>query len=138
MYSPKKKAAKVIAEYSTLYPATSSASASGKSKGARLVSANIEIKNIIDKGNNGKRNHIVSFWMYIIWFKFNELENKIIGIIIKLMLTSYDIICDTDLNEPNKAYFEFELQPDNNMPYIPIDDIIKTNNKLLFKSNIFV
>jgi len=32
-YSPKKNKAKVIAEYSTLYPETSSASASGKSKG---------------------------------------------------------------------------------------------------------
>jgi hypothetical protein len=42
-YSPKKNRAKPIAEYSTLYPATNSASASGKSKGARLVSANIEM-----------------------------------------------------------------------------------------------
>ena len=33
-YSPKKNRAKVIAEYSTLYPETSSASASGKSKDA--------------------------------------------------------------------------------------------------------
>jgi hypothetical protein len=32
-YSPKKNRAKVIAEYSTLYPETNSASASGKSKG---------------------------------------------------------------------------------------------------------
>ena len=60
-YSPKKNAAKAIAEYSTLYPATSSASASGKSKGARFVSAKIEIKNIIDTGNKGKKNHKVSF-----------------------------------------------------------------------------
>lgn len=116
VYSPKKNAAKVIAEYSTLYPATSSASASGKSKGARLVSANIEIKKINANGNNGKKNHIVWFWTYIIWFKFNELENSIIGIIIKLILTSYEIICETDRNEPNKAYFELELQPDNKIP----------------------
>jgi len=32
-YSPRKNKAKVIAEYSTLYPETNSASASGKSKG---------------------------------------------------------------------------------------------------------
>jgi hypothetical protein len=31
-YSPRKKKAKVIAEYSILYPETNSASASGKSK----------------------------------------------------------------------------------------------------------
>ena len=42
-YSPKKNKANVIAEYSTLYPETSSASASGKSKGCLLVSANIEM-----------------------------------------------------------------------------------------------
>jgi hypothetical protein len=81
-----------------------------------LVSANIEIKKINANGNNGKKNHIVWFWTYIIWFKFNELENSIIGIIIKLILTSYEIICETDRNEPNKAYFELELQPDNKIP----------------------
>jgi hypothetical protein len=44
-YSPKKNKAKAIAEYSIKYPATSSASASAKSKGARLVSASAEKKN---------------------------------------------------------------------------------------------
>ena len=58
LYSPKKNIAKVIAEYSTKKPATSSASASGNSKGALLVSANIEIKKIIQIGNNGKKYHV--------------------------------------------------------------------------------
>ena len=53
-YSPKKNSAKPIAEYSVLYPETNSASASGKSKGALLVYANPEIKNIINKGKSGK------------------------------------------------------------------------------------
>jgi len=44
LYSPRKNIAKIIDEYSTLYPATNSASASGKSKGALFVSANMEIK----------------------------------------------------------------------------------------------
>jgi hypothetical protein len=34
-----------MAEYSTLYPETNSASASGKSNGGRLVSAKVDIKN---------------------------------------------------------------------------------------------
>lgn len=42
-YSPRKKKANGIEEYSTLYPATNSASASGKSNGALLVSAKIHI-----------------------------------------------------------------------------------------------
>jgi len=41
LYSAKKNRANTIDPYSTLYPATSSASASGKSNGARLVSASI-------------------------------------------------------------------------------------------------
>jgi len=44
LYSAKKNIAKAIDEYSTLYPATISASASGKSNGALLVSAKTEIK----------------------------------------------------------------------------------------------
>jgi len=59
-YSPKKKAANKIPEYSILYPATNSASASPKSKGVLLVSAKIDIKKIIAKGNKGKQNQIVS------------------------------------------------------------------------------
>ena len=52
-YSAKKNSANPILEYSTLNPETSSDSASGKSKGARLVSANIDTKNIKNKGKNG-------------------------------------------------------------------------------------
>jgi hypothetical protein len=51
----------MMAEYSTLYPATNSASASGKSNGTLFVSAKIEIKKMIEIGNKGKINQIVSF-----------------------------------------------------------------------------
>jgi hypothetical protein len=60
VYSPKKKAANIMAEYSTLYPATNSASASGKSNGALFVSANIDMKKITARGKSGKINQIVS------------------------------------------------------------------------------
>jgi hypothetical protein len=56
--SPKKNKANPIAEYSTKYPATNSASASGKSKGCLFVSASAETKNIINKGNKGIQNQI--------------------------------------------------------------------------------
>jgi len=59
LYSPKKNIAKIIDEYSTLYPATNSASASGKSNGALFVSASIEIKKIIAQGSKGKMNQPV-------------------------------------------------------------------------------
>jgi len=57
-YSPRKNKAKVIAEYSTLYPETSSASASGKSNGWRFVSASIDTQKIINIGNKGTTNQI--------------------------------------------------------------------------------
>jgi hypothetical protein len=53
LYSARKKRAKPLAEYSTLYPDTNSASASGRSKGCRLVSANVVTKKTIKTGNNG-------------------------------------------------------------------------------------
>ena len=49
-YSAKKNKAKPILAYSTLNPETSSDSASGKSKGALLVSAKILIKNNKKRG----------------------------------------------------------------------------------------
>jgi len=52
-YSAKKNKAKPMLEYSTLKPETSSDSASGKSNGARFVSAKIETKNIKNKGKKG-------------------------------------------------------------------------------------
>jgi hypothetical protein len=52
-YSAKKKSAKPILAYSTLKPETSSDSASGRSKGARFVSAKIETKNIRKRGKKG-------------------------------------------------------------------------------------
>ena len=70
-YSPRKNKAKVIAEYSTLYPDTSSASASGKSKGCRLVSASIETQNIINIGNKGTMNQIL-LWAITIELKLKE------------------------------------------------------------------
>ncbi len=56
-YSPRKNRAKAMPEYSTLYPATSSASASGKSNGWRLVSARVEMKKTTAIGNSGITNH---------------------------------------------------------------------------------
>src|ERR1700733_8974511 len=52
-YSPRKKSPKLIAEYSTKYPATSVASSSGMSKGGRLVSARADTKNTTNIGSSG-------------------------------------------------------------------------------------
>jgi hypothetical protein len=52
-YSARKNKANPILAYSTLNPDTSSDSASGRSNGARLVSAKIEINHIKNKGKKG-------------------------------------------------------------------------------------
>jgi hypothetical protein len=63
LYSAKKNKANPIAEYSTLYPETNSASASGKSKGCRFVSAKAHIKKrikIIKRGFHNQTLRCVS------------------------------------------------------------------------------
>jgi hypothetical protein len=87
-YSARKNIAKIIEEYSTLYPATSSASASGRSNGVRLVSAIIEMKKIIERGRSGKRNIIVPVCAITISVKLRDPAIKMTGIIIKLIETS--------------------------------------------------
>lgn len=87
LYSAKKKTANINPEYSTLYPATNSASASGKSKGVRFVSAKQPTKNIICKGSNIQINNNCRC-AQIISYKFNDPDIKTIGSIAKLKKTS--------------------------------------------------
>jgi len=77
-YSPKKNIAKIIDEYSILYPATISASASGKSKGALFVSASTAIKNNIHIGHSRKKNQTISC-LYTMSVIFKDPESKITG-----------------------------------------------------------
>jgi hypothetical protein len=86
-YSAIKKRAKVIPEYSTLKPETSSDSPSVKSKGALLVSANAETKNIIKAGNKGMMNQH-SFWAVTIAVKFKSPTRSTTLIIINPIETS--------------------------------------------------
>lgn len=87
LYSAKKKSAKLIAEYSTLYPETNSASASGKSKGCRLVSAKAQIKKIINIGKSGIKYQIF-VCAITISFKFKDPARKITEIIVIPIETS--------------------------------------------------
>jgi len=79
LYSAKKNNANVIAEYSTLKPATSSASASGRSNGARFVSAKREIKNTTHVGSNGKQNQVPIDCCLTISIRLNEFAQIEIG-----------------------------------------------------------
>lgn len=59
-YSARKNNAKGPAAYSTLNPETSSDSPSVRSKGARLVSASVEIYHIAARGQAGAINQMLS------------------------------------------------------------------------------
>src|SRR6185295_8724800 len=61
-YSPRKKSRNGVEEYSTKKPATSSASASTRSKGGRLVSASAETKKIGSIGNKMVKANQPSCW----------------------------------------------------------------------------
>lgn len=56
-YSAKKNKAKGPPAYSTLKPETSSESPSDRSKGVRLVSARVEINQMMATGRQVRRNH---------------------------------------------------------------------------------
>lgn len=63
-YSARKKSAKGPPAYSTLKPDTSSDSPSVRSKGARLVSARVEMNHIMARGHDGIISHMCS-WVII-------------------------------------------------------------------------
>lgn len=63
-YSARKNKANGPPAYSTLNPETNSDSPSVRSKGARLVSARVEINHIIVRGHEGKISQIYS-WVII-------------------------------------------------------------------------
>ena len=97
-------------EYSTLYPATNSASASTRSNGVLFVSANEVIINRTHTGNNGTMNHM-SNWLYTISQNEYEPAISITEPITVPMQISYEIIWDAARTPPKKAYLELLAQP---------------------------
>ena len=86
-YSPRKNRAKDMLLYSTKKPATNSLSPSGKSNGARLVSASVEIKKITNIGKSGMKNQRFSC-AFTMSFRLSEPTHISTVTITKPMLTS--------------------------------------------------
>src|SRR5665213_659343 len=83
MYSARKKSRKGPEEYSTKNPATSSDSASSRSKGGRWVSARDETKKITSMGNRmenqfqcSSANTLPVSWACTIWEMLREPANS--------------------------------------------------------------
>merc|ERR1712225_45556 len=117
-YSPKKNLANPKALYSTLYPATSSASASGRSKGGRFVSASAETKKSPNIGSIGKMYHVPSPpCASTSSVRFSVPAQRRTAILMNPMDTSYEIIWAAERMAPRKAYFEFDAHPAMMIPY---------------------
>lgn len=112
VYSAMKNRANGPAAYSTLKPDTSSDSPSVRSKGARLVSASVEMNHIIARGHVGSSSQ-VNCWVVIRVERVNvpfisRTESRMIA-----RVTSYEIVWATARRAPIRAYLELEAHPDH-------------------------
>lgn len=111
-YSAMKNIAKGPAAYSTLKPDTNSDSPSVRSKGARLVSASVEINHIIARGQAGTIIHMCS----CVVISVDRVKDPFIRSTESKMIanvTSYEMVWATARRAPINAYFELEAQPDH-------------------------
>src|SRR5829696_7287760 len=119
-------------------PATSSDSASGRSKGGRFVSARAEMKKITNIGKSasqcqssklGGRPIMVprpTDCASTICERFSEPTQSNTVMITKPIETSYETIWAAERSVPRKAYFEFEAQPPIITPYTSSEEMAKT------------
>jgi hypothetical protein len=63
------------------------------------------------RGRSGKKNQTVIAWAMTILAKLREPASRITGKRIRLIATSYEIICAAERSAPIKAYFELLDQP---------------------------
>lgn len=113
-YSARKNNANGPAAYSTLKPETNSDSPSVRSKGARLVSAKVEMNHIIARGQDANSNHACSCVMIKFPKEYEPLINKTDKRIMA-RVTSYEIVWATARSAPMSAYFELDDHPDHKM-----------------------
>src|SRR6201996_1009291 len=87
-YSPRKNSRNGVDEYSTKKPATSSDSASTRSKGGRLVSASAETKKIGSIGNRMEKTNQPCSCALTMADRFSDPANSSTGMMTKPMETS--------------------------------------------------
>lgn len=131
VYSAMKNRANGPAAYSTLKPETSSDSPSVRSKGARFVSARVEINHIMARGHDGMISQRYS-WVVIRVDRVNDPLIKRTDSKIMARVTSYEIVCATARRAPIRAYFELEAQPDHRIEYTARLEVARTNRRPIF------
>src|SRR5689334_19983942 len=141
MYSPRKNSAHFIDEYSVWKPATSSPSASGRSNGARFVSANAVMRKI----TNGSTRYQWKMPQFgsasgVPGIEYQPdcdstmptsdsvPERSSTGIVESPIASSYEIICADDLKPPSSAYLLFDDQPPSVIAYTPRLDMARNSS----------
>src|ERR1041384_4782406 len=119
-YSAIKNSANFKALYSVWKPATSSVSASGRSKGTRLVSAKAEIRNTIKPKNCGIMNSFIYQGLSICALMMPLMSSVPASITTPTtevpIASSYEIICADERRPPIRLYLLLEDQPASAMP----------------------
>src|SRR6266516_7959082 len=111
MYSAVWKRPQRIPPYSVWYPATSSVSASGRSKGGRLVSAIIAKKKTSRPANCGMKNQIVAPCLLTMSTRFSDCPIRTTPSTDSASDTSYDTSCAQVRIDPSSEYFDSDAQP---------------------------
>jgi len=110
-YSARKKRAKGPPAYSTLKPETSSDSPSVRSKGARFVSARVEMYHIAARGHVG----MISQMLSCVTLKVCSVKAPVKTTTFRRIsprLTSYEMVWATARRAPIRAYLEFDAHPE--------------------------
>src|SRR4051794_37611635 len=116
MYSAVWKRPQRMPLYSVWYPATSSCSASGRSNGARLVSAIPETKKTSSPTNCGTQYHQVLCCSSTIVARFSVPAISTTPSTLRASETSYETSWAHVRIEPSSEYFESEAQPPTMKP----------------------
>src|SRR3954447_2625167 len=105
----------------------SSDSASGRSKGSRLVSANAEIMKMKNASVQPKTFHANGHCPVVccvtIALRETLPDSSSTGIVDMPSAISYDTICALERKPPSSAYLLFDDQPARTMPYTPNEAI---------------
>ena len=112
-----------------MYPATNSASASGKSKGVLFVSAKSIIKKYKAKGKKTKQFQKFN-WYFTTSIKLKVLFNKKIGNNRVIKHISKENVWAAALKEPKIVYLELLLQPAKIIPKTLKEEILKKKKKI--------
>lgn len=132
-YSARKNSANGPPAYSILNPDTSSDSPSVRSKGARLVSARVEMYHMAASGQAGISSQTDS-WVILNICRVKPPVKIIMESRISPKLTSYEMVWATARRAPIRAYFEFDAHPEPRMEYTARLDRARMNSIPRFKS----